>query len=102
MPGLARKRCDVLRVGGIELDPRGWCVTSSGREVHVTPTEFRLLEVMMRSPGVVFQREELLNQLDRKCTNPRMIDVYVARLRERFHEHAAQPSPIRSIRGVGY
>jgi DNA-binding winged helix-turn-helix (wHTH) protein len=102
MTGSARKRHEVLRVGDLELDPRGWSVASSGRGIHVTPTEFRLLEVMMRSPGVVFERRELLGHLQRRCTNPRMIDVYVARLRTRFLEQTAEPSPIHSIRVVGY
>src|SRR3989304_3986277 len=51
----------VLSVGDIELDRGSHRVTRSGRQVHLGPTEFRLLEFLMQSPGRVFSRAQLLD-----------------------------------------
>ena len=51
----------LLRAGDIELDRETHRVRRAGQELHLGPTEFRLLEFLMQSPGRVFSREHLLN-----------------------------------------
>ncbi|HLH20542.1 MAG TPA: response regulator transcription factor [Bryobacteraceae bacterium] len=100
MPPAAR----VLQAGGLELDPSSRQVRMEGATLALTATEFRLLEFLMRRPGVVFSREQLLNAVwgqDRAITD-RAVDVYVLRLRQKIERDPAAPVLIHSIRGFGY
>jgi len=75
-------------------------VTVAGDRVAITATEFDLLEKLMRSPGQVFSREQLVasvwGQVD--YAGGRTVDVHVAQLRAKL----GTASPIRTVRGVGY
>ncbi len=88
------------RVGEIVLDPAARRVFAAGQEVSLTATEFDLLAHLMRSPGRVASREQLLSQVWGYAAvgGTRTIDVHVAALRAKLGEH----SPIRTVRGVGY
>jgi DNA-binding response OmpR family regulator len=93
----------LLKAGDLELDRARCQVRQAGREVSLTATEFRLLEFLMSRPGVVFNREQLLDSVwghDRAVTD-RTVDVYILRLRQKI-ESEDGPSLIRSVRGFGY
>jgi DNA-binding response OmpR family regulator len=94
----------VLQAGGLELDPASRQVRMEGTILALTATEFRLLEFLMRRPGVVFSREQLLNAVwgqDRAITD-RAVDVYVLRLRQKIERDPTAPVLIHSVRGFGY
>src|SRR5215469_3368649 len=79
------ERVRGLAIGGdIELDREKKRVSRSGREVPLGPTEFRLLEFLMQSPGRVFSREQLLNGVWGRdiYIDERTVDVHVGRLRK--------------------
>ncbi|MGU3494782.1 phosphate regulon transcriptional regulator PhoB [Xanthobacteraceae bacterium A53D] len=93
----------LLRAGDIELDRETHRVHRSGREIHLGPTEFRLLEFLMQSPGRVFSREQLLDGVwgQDVYIDERTVDVHVGRLRKAINR-GRQPDPIRTVRGAGY
>ncbi|MFK8253623.1 phosphate regulon transcriptional regulator PhoB [Ancylobacter terrae] len=93
----------LLRAGDIELDRETKRVHRAGRELHLGPTEFRLLEFLMQSPGRVFSREQLLDGVwgQDVYIDERTVDVHVGRLRKALNR-ARQPDPIRTVRGSGY
>lgn len=93
----------VLKAGDIELDREKKRVHRSGRELHLGPTEFRLLEFLMTSPGRVFSREQLLDQVWGRETyiDERTVDVHVGRLRKAL-SRGRELDPIRTVRGSGY
>lgn len=93
----------VLRAGDIELDRETRRVRRGGRELHLGPTEFKLLEFLMQSPGRVFTREQLLNGVwgHDVYIDERTVDVHVGRLRKALNR-PRQPDPIRTVRGAGY
>jgi DNA-binding response OmpR family regulator len=94
----------TLQAAGLELDPSSRQVRLDGAPLALTATEFRLLEFLMRRPGVVFSREQLLNSVwgqDRAITD-RAVDVYVLRLRQKIERDPTAPIMIHSIRGFGY
>jgi DNA-binding response OmpR family regulator len=94
----------ALKAGGIELDPISCRVRRDGQELELTATEFRLLEVLMSRPGVVFARGQLLDAVwgyDR-AVNERAVDVYILRLRQKIEIDPTDPRLIRSVRGFGY
>jgi two-component system, OmpR family, phosphate regulon response regulator PhoB len=93
----------VLRIGDVELDRETRRVLRAGRDVHLGPTEFRLLEFLMQSPGRVFSREQLLNGVWGRdiYIDERTVDVHVGRLRRALN-CGRSTDPIRTVRGGGY
>lgn len=93
----------LLLAGDIELDRETRRVRRSGRELHLGPTEFKLLEFLMQSPGRVFTREQLLDGVwgHDVYIDERTVDVHVGRLRKAINR-ARSPDPIRTVRGAGY
>jgi two-component system phosphate regulon response regulator PhoB len=93
----------VLRLGDVELDRETRRVLRAGRDVHLGPTEFRLLEFLMQSPGRVFSREQLLNGVWGRdiYIDERTVDVHVGRLRRALNR-GRPTDPIRTVRGGGY
>ncbi|MEP0233982.1 MAG: phosphate regulon transcriptional regulator PhoB [Roseibium sp.] len=93
----------MLRSGDIELDRETHRVRRSTKEIHLGPTEFRLLEFLMTSPGRVFSREQLLDGVwgHDVYVDERTVDVHVGRLRKALNRGKAK-DPIRTVRGAGY
>ncbi len=93
----------LLTAGDIELDRETHRVRRGGRELHLGPTEFKLLEFLMQSPGRVFSREQLLDGVwgHDVYIDERTVDVHVGRLRKALNQ-PAKPDPIRTGRGSGY
>jgi two-component system phosphate regulon response regulator PhoB len=92
----------VLKAGAIELDRETHRVRRSGEEIHLGPTEFKLLEFLMQSPGRVFTREQLLDGVWGRDVyiDERTVDVHVGRLRKALKGEGEDP--IRTVRGAGY
>jgi len=93
----------VLGAGEIELDRDRRRVFRGGREIELGPTEFRLLEFLLESPGRVFSREQLLNGIWGRDVyiDERTVDVHVGRLRKALNRERER-DPIRTVRGSGY
>ncbi|ADD43559.1 response regulator transcription factor [Stackebrandtia nassauensis] len=91
---------EALTVGAVRLDPARRRVWAADAEVELTVTEFDLLASLMRNPGQVFAREQLLSAVwgYTASAGTRTVDVHIAQLRGKLGDH----SPIRTVRGVGY
>jgi DNA-binding response OmpR family regulator len=93
-----------LVAGDLVLDPAGRRLLRRGREVRLRPKEFDLLAFLLRHPGQVFTREQLLEgvwQADH-VGDERTVDVHVRWLREKLERRPGRPSLLETIRGVGY
>lgn len=99
----AGDRQNLLCVGSIELDRLTREVTSNGDSVELTTREFNLLEYLMRSPGRVFTRTQILEQVWGYDFNPNtnVVDVCIQRIRKKI-DPVEGSSWIESVRGVGY
>ncbi len=99
-PGLAD---DKLRAGDIVMDRVAHRVRREGREIHLGPTEFRILDHLMQHPGRVFSREQLLDALwgSDVYVEARTVDVHIGRLRKALNT-GAEEDPIRTVRSAGY
>ena len=99
-PGLAEDR---VVVGDISIDRVAHRVTRLEIEVHLGPTEFRLLDYLMQHPGRVFSREQLLDAVwgSDVYVEARTVDVHVGRLRKALNR-AGDGDPIRTVRSAGY
>lgn len=91
----------VTKIGPFEFDRERHRVLLHGRELHLTPTEYRLLEFLLQRPGRVFSREQLLDKVWGLgyFGETRTVDVHVRRLRSKLGRDAAL---IRTVTGVGY
>ena len=99
-PGLAE---DTIACGDIRVDRVSHRVTRDGKEIHLGPTEFRLLDHLIQHPGRVFSREQLLNAVwgSDVFVEVRTVDVHIGRLRKALNKHK-QGDPIRTVRSAGY
>ena len=93
-----------LTVGHIRLDPAERSAWKDGAQVELTAKEFDLMELLMRNPGRVYSRENLLNVVwgYEYIGDYRTVDVHVRRLREKLELDPANPEYIRTKWGVGY
>ncbi len=94
----------VLSVGDVTLDLAGRTAAVAGTEVLLTPTEFDLLETMMREPGRVFTRAQLVEAVYdvAYAGYDRAIDSHVKNLRQKIEPDARNPTHILTVYGVGY
>jgi two-component system phosphate regulon response regulator PhoB len=93
----------VLSVGDITLDRETHKVMRENREIRLGPTEFKLLEFLMESPGRVFSRAQLLDGVwgQDVYVDERTVDVHIGRLRKAINR-GRDKDPIRTVRGAGY
>ena len=99
-PGLAE---DKVSCGDITIDRVAHRVVRAGDEVHLGPTEFRLLDYLMQHPGRVFSREQLLDAVwgSDVYVEARTVDVHIGRLRKALNKKH-ETDPIRTVRSAGY
>jgi two-component system, OmpR family, phosphate regulon response regulator PhoB len=94
---------DKIAAGDVTLDRGAHRVKRAGREVHLGPTEFRLLEYLIQHPGRVFSREQLLDAVwgSEVYVEARTVDVHIGRLRRALNA-GQEIDPIRTVRSAGY
>ncbi len=94
---------DRLSAGDVDLDRKARRVTRGERDIHLGPTEFRLLEYLLQKPGRVFTRAQLLDGVWGHAAeiDERSVDVRVGRLRKALSK-GRERDPIRTVRGSGY
>lgn len=92
-----------LSFGDVELDRETRRVMRGSREVHLGPTEFRLLEQLIQKPGRVHTRAQLLDAVWGSAAeiDERTVDVHVGRLRKALVQ-GEEADPLRTVRGAGY
>ncbi len=94
---------DKIRVGDIQIDRTTHSVMRDGKDIHLGPTEFRLLEYFAQHPGRVFSREQLLDGVwgSDVYVEARTVDVHIGRLRKALMSQGGD-NPIRTVRSAGY
>ncbi|MEL7108133.1 MAG: phosphate regulon transcriptional regulator PhoB [Pseudomonadota bacterium] len=94
---------DKIRVGDIQIDRTTHRVTRADKDIHLGPTEFRLLEYFAQHPGRVFSREQLLDGVwgSDVYVEARTVDVHIGRLRKALMSQGGD-NPIRTVRSAGY
>ena len=100
----AKRAPQVLTYGDISVDLEQCTVHQNGREVRTTATEFRILAVLVREPGRVFQRTQLVEQAlgyDYEGMD-RTVDVHILNLRRKIERDPNHPEYIRTVYGMGY
>lgn len=91
----------ILRAGDLELDIQRFEARCGKKSLSLTPTEFKILAILARHPGKVFNRQEILDRLhgDEKAILDRTIDVHIGTIREKI---GACANLLKTVRGLGY
>ena len=94
----------MVRAGAVELDLERFMATVEGKPVDLTRNEFQVLVALVRSPGRVYTRLQLLNQLEETtyAGYERVVDQYIKNLRAKLGDDARNPRYIATLYGVGY
>jgi two-component system phosphate regulon response regulator PhoB len=95
---------DVSEHQGVKIDRVRHRVTVNGEPLDLTPTEFRLLECLVRQPGRAFSRHQLMDTAigEGSIVLERTIDVHIKTLRRKMAEAGGRGELIETVRGVGY
>ncbi len=99
------RRCapsgQVLRLGGLEMNPREHTVTAGGARVELTYKEYEILRLFLSEPGTVFTRDRLFIEVwgENYIGETRTVDMHIRTLRQKLGEYGGW---IRTVRNVGY
>ncbi len=95
---------DQLTIGELTIDVQNHRVTLKDRQLVLTPSEYKLLRILMTSPGRLFSREQLLGALypNGEEVVDRVIDVHIGKLRQKIERDPGNPRYILTVRGFGY
>ena len=101
---LSAENDEILVVGALSLDAAKRLLFVGERQVELTPSEFEVLHLMMRSPGRVFSREQLLEASQGMAYEgyERTIDTHVKNLRKKIETTPRHPEYLLTVHGVGY
>lgn len=94
----------VIVNGGLELDTMQKKLTVDGEVIKLTPTEFGILELLMRNPGRVFSIDEIYERVwNEPSFNPEnTVAVHIRRIREKIEINPKEPKYLKVVWGIGY
>ena len=94
---------ELIEASGIQIDLSSHRLIIQGQNVNIGPTEYRLLELLMRHPDRVFERDQLLDRIWGRSTyiEIRTVDVHILRLRKVLKPFGLDGT-IQTVRSVGY
>ena len=103
-PAAADGADNAIRFGDVEADFEKRQITVGGREVHLTPNEYKLLQVLIKHAGRVVTQRQLLNEVwgPQHTEQSQYLRVYVAQLRRKLERDPARPRYLQTEPGVGY
>ncbi len=94
---------NVLRVGGLELNEDTIEVRVDGELVKLTPMEFKILQLLMRSPGRVFSADEIYERVwNEEAISTDTVMVHVRHIREKIEINPKEPKYLKVVWGIGY
>ena len=94
----------IVRFGNVQADFEKRLITVGGQEVHLTPNEYKLLQVLIKHAGRVVTQRQLLNEVwgPQHTEQSQYLRVYVAQLRRKLEQDPARPRYLQTEPGVGY
>jgi len=100
----ATEKAVLLSHGGLVVDAEKHMVKLDGRPINLTSLEYKLLFALMRAPGRVYTRDELLQHFYQhgEVVVDRVVDVHIGKLRQKIEPDPSRPRFIHTVRGFGY
>ena len=96
--------CEVLKGYGLELNLTEGTLKKDGREISLTKTEFRILELLMKTPGRIYTKQQIFNHSwdELYMEDDSTVMVHISNLRNKIEDDPKKPVMIRTIKGLGY
>ena len=97
-------RTDRITLGELCLDADAMTVTKNGEQIFLTPTEYKILLKLMRSPGRVYTKAQIYESINGEFfeNDDKTMMVHVSKLREKIEDDLKNPRYIKTVRGLGY
>lgn len=94
----------VITINGLCVDTESKTVTRDGMDIHLTPIEYKILELLMRNPNRVFSADDIYRRVwnEEAAVNDNTIAVHIRHIREKTEINPKQPQYIKVIWGIGY
>ncbi len=94
----------LLKVGDIVLDIEKVIVTKNGEDIPLTPTEFKILTLLMKNPGRVFTKVQIYEYVNGEYyeSDENSLMVHMSKLRDKIEDDNKNPKYIKTVRGLGY
>ena len=105
LEALGEKKQDekIYVIGGLELNEEAVEVSVDGKQVKLTPLEFKILLLLMKNPGRVFSAEEIYERVwNEQAINTDTIMVHIRKIREKIEVNPREPKYLKVVWGVGY
>jgi two-component system phosphate regulon response regulator OmpR len=99
-----KKEAPLLKAGGVTLNRAKQTILIGDKELELSSTEYKILEVLMRHPNVVFSRDQLMDLARGRdfMAFDRSIDVHISKLRAKLEPDPRSPTRIKTVWGTGY
>lgn len=94
----------IWKVGELVLDEDSVTLTKNGEQIVITPTEYKMLSLFMKSPGKVFTKQQIYQEVNGECyvNDDNTLMVHISNLRDKIEDNPREPKYIKNIRGIGY
>lgn len=97
---------EMIRVGALELDPYRFILKKDGQDLPLTPTELKIMRMLMEHPGRVFTKkqifEQVLGEFYYNSSDDNSIMVHISNIREKIGDSPKDPAYLKTVRGLGY
>jgi len=95
---------NILRVGDLVLDTQTLLLTKGDNEIALTPMEYKILVMLMQSPGRVYTKVQIYENINGAYfeNDDSTLMVHMSKLREKIEDNSKTPRYIKTVRGVGY
>lgn len=94
----------IIRVGELTLDEEAVTLKKGGNIITITPTEYKMMLLFMKSPGKVFTKMQIYQAVNGECyvNDDNTLMVHISNLRDKIEDNPREPKYIKNIRGIGY
>ena len=94
----------ILKVGELVLNEETVSLTKNGEEIQLTPTEFKILALLMSNPGRVYTKVQIYENINGEYfkNDDGALMVHIYRIREKIEDDSKNPMYLKTVRGLGY
>lgn len=95
---------NIISVGDLVLDPSTLNVIKNGNPISVTPTEFKILSMLMKTPGKIYTKMQIFENIngDYYESDDNTLMVHISKIREKIEDDPKNPNYLKTVRGLGY
>ena len=95
---------NVITVGELVMDPSNLSVNKNGQEINLTPTEFKILALMMKTPGKIYTKMQIFENIngDYYESDDNTLMVHISKIRDKIEYDPKSPKYLKTVRGLGY